>query len=104
QAFLDGEGRLAARLAAAAFDRFEERGLFAADVGARAAPQLEVEGEVAAEDALAQQAGRATCANRVREPLVRQRILRANVEVAALAAGGEGRDRHRLDHRERIAA
>ena len=40
---LDRERRLVARLAALALDRFEERGLLAADVGAGAAPELDVE-------------------------------------------------------------
>ena len=44
---LDREGRLVARLAALALDRLEQRGLLAADVGARAAADLDVEGEAA---------------------------------------------------------
>ena len=43
QADLDRERRLVARLAALALDRFEERRLLAADVGAGAAPELDVE-------------------------------------------------------------
>ena len=42
---LDRERRLVARLAALALDRLEERRLLAADVGAGAAPELDVEGE-----------------------------------------------------------
>ena len=41
----DREGRLVARLAAEALDRVEQRRLFAADVRAGAAPQLDVEAE-----------------------------------------------------------
>jgi hypothetical protein len=40
---LDRERRLVARLAALALDRFEQGGLLAADVGAGATPQLDVE-------------------------------------------------------------
>ena len=56
---LDRERRLVARLAALALDRLEERRLLAADVGAGAAPELDVEGEARAEDVGAEQAGRA---------------------------------------------
>ena len=48
---LDRERRLVARLAALALDRLEQRRLLAADVGAGAAPQLDV--EVAEEAGLA---------------------------------------------------
>ena len=57
QADLDRERRLVARLAALALDRFEERRLLAADVGAGAAPELDVEGEARAEDVAAEEAG-----------------------------------------------
>ena len=56
---LDRERRLVARLAALALDRLEERRLLAADVGAGAAPELDVEGEARAQDVGAEQAGRA---------------------------------------------
>ena len=57
QADLDRERRLVARLAALALDRLEERRLLAADVGAGAAPELDVEGEARAEDVGAEEAG-----------------------------------------------
>src|SRR5262249_17034698 len=47
---LDRERRLVAGLAAEALDRVEERRLLAADVRARAAADLDVEGDSAAED------------------------------------------------------
>ena len=56
QALLDGERRLAARLAAVPLDRVEDRGLLTADVRARAAPDLDVEGEPLPHDVLAEQA------------------------------------------------
>ena len=43
------------------------------------------------------------CSMRVLKPPLGERILAAQVDVAALAAGRVGGDRHRLDHRERIA-
>ena len=54
QALVDRERRLVARLAAVALDRVEQRGLLAADVGAGALAQLDVERETLAEDVLAQ--------------------------------------------------
>ena len=56
---LDRERRLVARLAALALDRLEQRRLLAADVGAGAAADLDVEVEAGAEDVAAEQAGRA---------------------------------------------
>ncbi len=56
---LDRERRLVARLAALALDRFEERRLLAADVGAGAAAELDVEREAGAQDVRAEEAGRA---------------------------------------------
>ena len=102
---LDRERRLVARLAAVALDRLEERRLLAADVGAGAAAELDVEGEARAQDVVAEEArARAPAAMRVRERARRERVLAADVDEAALAAGGEAGDRHRLDHRERVAA
>ena len=63
---LDRERRLVARLAALALDRVEEGRLLAADVGAGADPQLDVERELGAEDLGAEQAGRPRLADRVR--------------------------------------
>ena len=62
---LDRERRLVARLAAVALDRVEERGLLAADVGAGAAAELDVEGEAGAQHVVAEQAGRARLVDRV---------------------------------------
>ena len=92
QADLDRERRLRARLAAVALDRLEERRLLAADVCAGADPELELESV---------QLRRARV-DRVLQPLVGERVLGADVEEAAFAARREARDRHRLDHRERI--
>ena len=100
---LDRERRLVPRLAAVALDRLEERRLLAADVRAGADAQLDVEREAGAENVVAEQARGARLGERVLEPRVRERVLRAHVDEAALAAGRVGRDRHRLDERERVA-
>ena len=83
QADLDGERRLVARLAAVALDRLEERRLLAADVRARADAQLDV--------------ARRSRRSRAAMPLLRERVLGADVDVALVAVGGEHRDRDRLD-------
>ena len=89
QALDDRERRLVARLAAVALDRAEDRGLLAADVGAGALAQLDVEGE-------AVRRARPRRGSRARGPGVdrvarcrcwRERVLAADVEVAVLAAG-----------------
>ena len=54
QPALDGERGLVARLAPVALDRAEDRGLLAADVGACALADLDVEREVPAKDVVAQ--------------------------------------------------
>ena len=55
-----------------------------------------------AEDVLAQEAARAGGCDRVDQPVPAQRVLAAQVQVAALAAGGDAGDRHRLDDEERV--
>ena len=52
---------------------------------------------------VAEQAGGAGRGDRHAHPAGRERILPAHVEIPALAPGREARDRHPLDHRERIA-
>src|SRR6185436_20777143 len=103
QADLGRERRLVARLAAVALERVEERGLLAADVGPGAAPQLEVEAHAVAQDVGPEEAALVAAPDRVLEQLGGERIFAPDVEEAALAAGGEARDGHRLDERERIA-
>ena len=93
EADFDGERRLVARLAAVALDRLEERGLLAADVGACADPQFDLEPvEVWA-----------ALRDRVSDPLVGERVLGPHVDERLRGAGRESRDRDRLDEGERIA-
>ena len=102
EALLDREGRLVARLAAQALDRVEEGRLLAADVGAGAAADLDVEGEALAQDVGPEQARGARRGDGASSALGRQRVLAPDVDVAALAAGGVGRDGHRLDEGEGV--
>ena len=54
EAGLRGKRRLVARLAAIAFNRIEERGLFTADVSARAAAEFDIKIQAAAQNVLPQ--------------------------------------------------
>ena len=99
----DRERRLVPRLAALALDRVEDRGLLAADVGARALADLDVEREPLAEDVLAEEPAEPRLGERLAEHVVRVGILAAEVDVAVLDVGRVGGDRHRLDQGERIA-
>src|SRR5262249_7930210 len=94
--------RLVARLAALALDRVEQRRLLAAGVGAGAPTDLAVQREARAHDVSAQEAGGARGGNRAGHALGRQRVLTAQIEVAALAPRRVARDGHALDQRERI--
>src|SRR5262249_42410302 len=100
---LRGEGRLVPRLATIAFDGIEERRLFAADVGAGAAAQLDVELESATEDVFAQQPIFATQVDGVGDAFGCQRIFSAHIYVAPFGSGGERPDGHALYDGERIA-
>ena len=95
---LDREGRLVPRLAALALDRFEERRLLAADVGAGAAPELDV--EVAEEDV---RVARPAAAIAWRQTRLRQRVLAADVDERLRRPDREGRDGDRFDDGERVA-
>jgi len=85
QAGYGGERRLVARLAAVALDGVHQRGLLAADVGAGAPTQLEVEGEPAAHHVTAQESAGPRLLDGVDEAPGGQRVLAADVEVAEFA-------------------
>src|SRR4029077_19269626 len=67
------------------------------------AANLDVEPNASAEDVIAEESVRVRLGDRARETFGADRVFAANVEKAALAAGREPGDRHRLDDRERIA-
>jgi hypothetical protein len=68
------------------FDGGDQRGFLAADKGAGAQPDLDVEAEVGAADALAQHPAFSACLMAVLEALDGQRILGAHVDVALAGA------------------
>src|SRR6202521_2548665 len=90
---LDREWRLVARLAALSLDRVEKRGLLSADIGPRAAPDLDFEIEKSFGGGLR---------NRVFNPMARERVFAPDVQITLLATRRESGDRHRLDNGERI--
>ena len=96
------ERRLVAGLAPEALQRVEQRGLLAADVGTGAPPDGQVEVAAGAGRVLAEQP---RGPGRVDGPLQAgggQRVLAPDVDPTVLCAGGQPRDGHGLDHRERI--
>ncbi len=102
-ALLDRERRALARLAHLPLDRAHQRGLLAADEGAGAAHQVDVEDEAGAEDVLAEQPELAGLAQGDDQVLDGQRVLVADVDDALGRAGGEGADQHPLDDAVRVA-
>jgi len=97
------EGRPRARLTAMALDGGHQRGLLAADEGARAHADLEVEVEAAPEDVLAEQPVLARLVQGVLETLDGKRILGAHIHVPLVRADGVGADDHALDEGVRVA-
>ena len=93
-----GNGGLILRPALLALERGQEAGLLAADVGARAAMDHDVEVEARALDVLAEEA-------RLRRPpstaplkhLPRLHVLAADVDEGEVRADGARRDDHALD-------
>ena len=99
----DGEGRLVAGLAPIALDRLEDRGLLAADVRTRPLAHLDVERESLTEHVVSEIPAPPRFGQRSAEHMVRVRILTAQVDEPLVAIRCVGRDRHRLDQRERVS-
>src|SRR6185312_16774541 len=89
--------------AAAAFEAFHQRGLFATDIGAGANPDFEIETERRAIEAFAEITGPPGRGDRGIHRHNGVRIFRADIDVALGGADGDARDRHALDHHEGIA-
>src|SRR5690606_14114823 len=98
------ERRLEARLALLALERLEQRGFLAADVGAVAMERVQLEGELRAEDALAEPARRASFIYRRFEKGVGIPDLAVDVVVADADAHRVSRDRHAFDDDVRVVA
>src|SRR5205809_272181 len=81
-----GVGGTRAGLGPLALQRLQQRRLLAADVGAVAAVDLDVEREVAAERPLAEDALRAELGDGVGQQVVRQVVLAADVDPGLVGA------------------
>ncbi len=91
------EGRLGARVGAAAFQRVDQRGFFTADVAAGAGVHEQLEIETAAQDILAQQAGGLGFIDGAVEVLRCGGVFATQEDVAAVGLQGAGADQHALD-------
>src|SRR6185436_20122122 len=103
QSRLRGKGRLVARLATKSFDGIEDCRFFAADIGARAAANFDVEANATTQNVVAEEVVSARGVDGVLDAGRAERIFAPNVEEAALTPRGKSGDRHRLDDGERIA-
>src|SRR5712692_509651 len=98
-----GERRPGARLGALALERFEERSLLAADVGAVATVELDVEGIIHAHRLRPEVALRAGLADRLDQHPVRLVVFAPNVDPGLVGADRVGRDHDPLeDHMRRV--
>ncbi len=95
QSALGRKGRFGAWLAALAFHGVHQRGLFATDVRASAAADLD---QLKSRELT----GRAERLDRVLHTLCRQRVFAADVDVASPRVDGESGDQHRFQDGERI--
>ena len=103
QPVLGGVGRAHGGHAAVALDGAHERGLLAADKGAGALLDHEVEVQTAAQDVLADDAVGARLVDGLMQRLDRQRVLGADVDIAAAGADGARRDQHAFEQAVRVA-
>src|SRR6185503_10253926 len=97
EALHGGKRRLEARLGALAFERLDERGLFAGFVGARTTVHVDVAVEAAAEDVLAEEPGLVGLLDLRLENLLDVEELAADVDVGDLRANRVARNRAALD-------
>ena len=100
---LRGIGRTRPRPAGASFQRADQRGLLAADEGAGALDQFDVEVEAATQDVLAQQAVLPGLRDGDVQPVHRQRVFGADIDDSVRGAGDVAADRHAFEQRVRIA-
>ena len=94
QALVRRQRRLGTHLAAFAFDRFEQRGFLAANIGARTDAHFDVE--------IIEPAGVPRRADRRVHRCNRVRIFGSDVQIAMAGAHAQPANRHALDQQERI--
>ena len=98
-----GEGRTGTGFAPVALDACHQSGLFAADEGAGAQTQLDIKGEVCAQNVLAQQAVLTGLFDGDLQTVDGDGVLGPDIDVALSAAHGVGGDGHGLQHGEGVA-
>ena len=91
-------GGLTRGQAALALDGGGQRAALAADKSARAAVDVHMEGELGAQDVVAQKAQLLGLSDGIAQALDGQRILGADVDIALARPAGARRDHHALDH------
>ncbi len=105
EAEIRGERRLEARPTRLAFERLQQRGFLAADIGAGADEHVQVEVDARPQDVLAQEPGRIGLRERGLEPRYRlAEEFTAYVVVADRRGHRVAADRHALDDRVRVVA
>src|SRR5919199_402522 len=102
QAFDGREGRPEPRLADLALERFEQCGFLAADVGACAAVNIEIEVDTRAPEVLAQEAPRVGFTDGPLEHPRPVRVFAADIDVTRGGTDGEARDDQALDQLMRV--
>jgi len=98
------ERRLVAGHALLALEAFQERGLLAADVGAGAAMEMDLEIEAGAAGVLAHEAGRVGLFDRELQPLGLVDELAADIDVAGMGAHAHAREQTALEQLMRVVA
>ena len=102
RAFDGRERRLDPRPGSLAFQAFDQPGLFAADVGRRAAMHVNIEREIGAADVLAQIAGLVAFVDGRLQTLIAQRVFVADVEIGRRGPGSVGAEDDAFDNLVRI--
>ena len=102
QADIRRERRLQPRHALLAFQALQQRGLFAADIGAGAVMDVEVEVIAGSAGVLADQAGLVGLVDRRLQALALADELAAHVDVAGMRPHGEAGDQAALDQKMRV--
>src|SRR5262245_40912441 len=102
QAVRGWERWLDARQTALAFDGFQQRGFFAANVSAGAQPHLNVEGQSRAENISADDAGPARLCHCFIHNFECARIFSSDINITLTGAHGVSRDDHTFDDAVRV--
>ena len=102
-AVLRGKGRLLARLTLLALERFEQSGLFPADVGARASRHMDVVAEARAHDVVAEIPLRVGLGDRALHLFGGIGVFAPDVDEGRRRSGRPGRDQDAFEHLMRSA-